>query len=97
MKEPTTPYSTAVQEHVQITRDFLLSEGWILKVEWPLCEEYEYSVSSDLVCHIGLYGDFSISELHWLNKTPEKYFHTMNPDLTTEDYHTILRLLNINL
>jgi hypothetical protein len=95
MKTPTTEYSIDVQEKIQINREFLLSEGWRLEKEYPLYESYIHSKNSDLVCGIGLYGSFSVCELHWCNKTPEKEFTTMNPNLTKNDYFKILSLLNI--
>jgi hypothetical protein len=97
MKTPTTPYSIAVQEKAQITRDFLESEGWKLIEEVPLFETFQHTKNSDIKCSIGLYGGFSIVELHWCNKTPEREFSTINPDLTIDDYKTIVRLLNIRI
>lgn len=97
MKQPTTPCAIAIQEQVQINRDFLLSQGWVLKKEFPLYESFEHSKNRDMICAIGLYGDFSICQLHWCNKTPEREFTTINPDLTKEDYFKILSLLNIIL
>ena len=97
MKRPTTPASIATQEQVQINREFLQSLGWKLKNEFPLYESFEHSKNSNLVCAIGLYGDFSICELHWCNKTPEKQFTTINPALTHEDYFKIIEMLRIDL
>lgn len=97
MKEPTTPYSIWVQQQIQINREFLLSQGWILKNEFPLYESFVHKSNSDFICAIGLYGDFSIAELHWCNKTPDRQFTTINPSLTQEDYFKILQLLNIEL
>lgn len=97
MKEPTTPYSIAVQEKAQITRKFLESEGWILTEETPLHDSFEHSRNSDLKCGIGLYGGFSLVELHWCNKTPEKQFSTINSELTIDDYRTIIRLLKVQV
>jgi len=97
MREPTTPYSIGVQERVQITRTFLESQGWKLTNEYPLYELFEHSKNADLKCSIGLYGEFSINELHWCNKTSERAFSVLNCNLTIEDYHTIIRLLNITL
>jgi hypothetical protein len=95
MKEPTTPYSIAVQEKAQITRNFLESQGWKLIEEKPLYELFEHTKNADLKCSIGLYGGFSIVELHWCNKTPVIEFSTVNNELTIDDYHTIVRLLKI--
>lgn len=95
MKEPTTPYCISINDKRQIDRGFLLSEGWVLTEEYPLFEVFTHSKNEDLKCSIGLYGGFSITELHWLNKDPETEFSAMNPNLTKEDYHTIIRLLNI--
>lgn len=95
MKQPTTPVSIDIQANMQINRDFLLSKGWILQDEYPLFENFFHSKNKDLVCAIGLYGEFSIAQLHWCNKTPERQFITMNSKLTKEDYEVILRLLNI--
>lgn len=95
MKEPTTPHSIAMQEKVQINRAFLISEGWELKEEKSLYETFMLKSNNDIVCSIGLYGEFSISELHWCNKKPEKSFFTRNSSLTVEDYRTIIHLLNI--
>lgn len=95
MKQPTTPFSIAVQEKMQINRRFLETQGWVLDIEVPLYESFIHPKYQNIVCGIGLYGDFNITELHWANKTPEKIFSTINPDLTTEDYFNIIKLLNI--
>ena len=95
MKEPTTEYSKFIQETVKINREFLQKEGWILKEEYPLYETYIHSKSDDILCSIGLYGEFYIGELHWMNKTPEREFSTINPNLTIQDYYKIIELLNI--
>lgn len=97
MKTPTTPYSITVQEKAQITRKFLESQGWKLVEEKPLFESFEHTKNADLKCSIGLYGGFSIVELHWCNKTPEREFSTINNELTIDDYHTIIRLLNVRV
>lgn len=97
MKEPTTPFAIQAQQNIQINRKFLESRGWILKEEKPLYDSFIHSKNSDLVCSIGLYGEFYVSELHWCNKTPEKVFSTVNRDLTIDDYDTILKLLNTPL
>lgn len=97
MKQPTTEYSIAIQEQVKINRTFLEVQGWTLDEEKPLFETFKHSRNSSLVCSIGLYGDFSIVELHWMNQTPEKAFYTLNPNLTEEDYFTIINLLNITI
>lgn len=97
MKTPTTPYSIAVQKKAQITRRFLESEGWKLIEEKPLFETFEHTKNADLKCSIGLYGGFSLVELHWCNKTPEREFSTINNELTIDDYHTIIRLLNVRV
>lgn len=97
MKTPTTPFSIDVQERVKINRTFLESQGFSLKEEYPLFETFEHSKNGSIVCSIGLDGSFSISELHWCNQTPEKYFYTINPNLTEEDYLTIVKLLNIQI
>lgn len=95
MKTPTTEFSIAVHEQAQINREFLLSQGWELRAEYPLFEEFIHSRNANLVCSIGLYGEFSLAELHWLNKTPDKQFSTLNSKLTRDDYKTIVSLLNI--
>lgn len=97
MKIPITPYAIATQQQVQINREFLLSQGWKLKNEFPLFESFEHSKDINLICAIGLYGDFSIVELHWCNKTPERQFTTINPSLTHEDYFKIISMLRIDL
>lgn len=97
MKTPTTPYSIAVQEKAQITRTFLEAQGWKLIEEKPLYESFEHNKNADLRCSIGLYGGFSLVELHWCNKTPEREFSTINNELTIEDYHTVIRLLNVRV
>lgn len=97
MKTPTTPYSIAVQENAQITRAFLESEGWILTDEKPLLDSFEHTKNSLLKCSIGLYGHFSIHELHWCNDEPERGFSTINSKLTIDDYKSIIRLLNIRI
>jgi len=95
MKQPTTPFSIAIQEKIQINRAFLIANGWGLTEEYPLFEKFTHSNNSNLVCSIGLYGEFSIAELHWCNKTPEKSFNTTNPNLTQDDYFKIIQLLNL--
>jgi hypothetical protein len=97
MKIPTTPYSIALQEKWKITREFLLSEGWVLKNEYPLFETFEHSKNADLVCSIGLYGSFSLCELHWCNKTPDREFSTINSELTKDDYYQVIKLLGIRM
>lgn len=96
MKVPTTPWSIATQDKVKINRQFLEEQGWVLNEEYPLFETFKHIRDSSLICSIGLYGSFSIAELHWINQTPEKQFSTMNANLTEEDYFTILRLLNVS-
>jgi hypothetical protein len=78
-----------------MTRQFLESKGWILIDEHPLFERFQHESNPNLRCFIGLYGEFSIAELHWINQTPDKEFSTINPDITPDEYNTILRLLNI--
>lgn len=95
MKKPTTPYCIALQNKIQINRQFLESKGWVLNEEYPSFESFVHTKNNDLVCSIGLYGSFYIAELHWCNKTPEKVFNTINPSLTIEDYETIIKLLNL--
>lgn len=97
MKTPTTPFSIDIQEKAQITRSFLEENGWILDKEYPLFETFYHIKNANLKCSIGLYGEFSITELHWINQTPESTFSAMNRELTKEDYFTIIRLLNIGL
>ena len=97
MKEATTPYSIDLQERMQINKKFLESKGWVLSKEYPLYDEFKHHKNSNLLCSISLYGGFSIVELHWCNKTPEKEFSTINPDLTKEDYENIIRLLKLNI
>ena len=41
MKKPTTEFSKDVMEKIKINRDFLLSEGWVLKNEYPLLETFK--------------------------------------------------------
>jgi len=95
MKKPTTPFSIAVQSKIQINRAFLESQGWVLDKEFPLYESFTHPKYEQLICGIGLYGEFNITELHWANKTPERIFSTTNPKLTTEDYFKIIELLSI--
>ena len=97
MREPTTTYSIALQQRIQINRAFLLSQGWVLKKEFPLYESFEHSTNADIICAIGMYGDFSIAQLHWCNKTPDRQFTTINPNLKAEDYFKILSLLDIDI
>lgn len=98
MKQPTTEFSIAMQQKIQINREFLLSQGWVLTEERPLFETFEHSKNKNLVCSIGLHGALSICELHWCNGTPEREFSTVhNPNLTKEDYFTILKLLCIKI
>ena len=95
MKTATTSYSIDIQKNTKITREFLESENWILKEEHPLYDTFIHSSSKNLECSVGLYGEFSICELHWCNGTPERIFSTINHKLTKEDYYKILSLLNI--
>jgi hypothetical protein len=95
MKEATTPYSIEMQRIIQLNTKFLVSEGWVIHKEYPLFDEFYHSKNKDLVCTTGLYGEFYIAELHWINKTPEREFSTTNPNLTKEDYFKILDLLVI--
>lgn len=95
MKEPTTPYSIDINQKIEINRIFLLSEGWELEKEYPLFETFTHPKDSRLRCSIGLYGSFSITELHWINNTPEREFQTVNSNLTKADYFKIIELLNI--
>lgn len=97
MKEPTTPYSIAVHEKRQITRTFLEKEGWKLRQEFPLYDCFEHRSDPKITCGIGLYGEFTLTQEHWLNPEPERVFTTMNPDLTIEDYRTIIRLLKLKI
>lgn len=98
MKEPTTEFSKAIQENAQITKTFLESEGWLRHDERPLFDSFTHKSDSNVKCSIGLYGEFSIVEYHWINTDePVRVFSTINPDLTIEDYHTIVRLLKIKL
>jgi hypothetical protein len=97
MKTPTTPYLIEIQEKAQITRNYLESQGWKLIQEKPLFDSFEHTKNADLRCSIGLYGGFSLVELHWVNKTPEREFSTINNELTIDDYHTIIRLLKIRV
>ena len=97
MKQATTPYSIEIQKNAQITREFLLSKGWRLIEDKPLYESFEHTKNPDLNCSISLYGGFSLVELHWCNKTPEKTFSTINPNLTIEDYDNIINLMNIKI
>ena len=95
MKEPTTPYSIDVNEKIKINLQFLLLQGWELEKEFPLFESFTHPKDNLLRCSIGLYGSFSIVELHWCNKTPEREFSTINHKLSQEDYFKIIELLNI--
>jgi len=97
MKKPTTECSISVQKKSEITRVFLESQGWKLIEEKPLFESFEHTKNPYLKCSIGLYGGFSVVELHWCNKTPEREFSTINNELTINDYHTIIRLLNVRV
>lgn len=93
MKTPTTGYSIDLQSKITINRDFLEKRGWVLTEEKPLYEDFKYKNNADLICSITLYGGFSITELDWINKTPTNQFSAMNPNLTEEDYHSIIRML----
>lgn len=97
MKQPTTEYSIAMQEAIQINHDFLISEGWEVITDKPLFNTYRHVKNADARCSIGLYGEFYICELHWCNKTPEQSFNAINPSLTKEDYHKIIDMLRIKL
>jgi hypothetical protein len=95
MKQPTTPFSISLQSEIQINRSFLESQGWVLEREVPLYESFVHKNNELLVCGIGLYGEFNITELHWANKTPERTFSTTNAKLTIDDYFKIIELLRI--
>lgn len=97
MKEPTTEFAKSRQKQITINRKFLLDRGWELKAEYPLSETFVHRHSELIVCSIGLHGAFSIAELHWINKTPENQFSSLNPNLTEEDYISILKMLNLKL
>lgn len=74
-----------------------MDEGWTLEEEKPLYEKFVHSKNADIVCSIGLYGEFSIAQLHWCNKTPDKIFSAINPSITESDYKKILELLRIEI
>lgn len=95
MKKPTTPFSIAAQNSIKINRKFLESQGWVIKEEYPLYEKFVHSKDERLICSIGLYGEFGITELHWINKTPERIFSTTNMNLSEDDYFKIIELLSI--
>jgi hypothetical protein len=98
MKEPTTPYQQAMMDRPNaITKAFLLLNGWSIIDTFPLYEAFQHKKNTRLFAHIGMYGDFSITELHWMNDEPQKYFNTINADLITEDYNNIIRLLGIKI
>jgi len=98
MKEPTTEFCIDAVQRTSINRDFLLSQGWVLTKEYPLFEDFTHPNNSLAHCSIGLYGSFSIVEVHWCNGTPEREFSSPNnPDLTTDDYFYIIKLLRIKL
>lgn len=97
MKEPTTDFAIEAQNKIQINRGFLESEGWILEEERPLYESFTRPNSEIYRCTISMYGGFAITEYHWCNRTPERTFQTLNAELSKQDYHDILRMLNIKL
>ena len=81
----------------KITVDFLISQGWDINEQKPLYTSFIHSKDERLVCSIGKYSEFFIAELHWCNRTPERTFDTVNHNLTTEDYHTIIKLLALQI
>lgn len=97
MKKPTTPYSIEVQEKAQITKEFLISQGWEPSDELSLYDSFRHSKNNNLTCSIGLYGEFYLSRLDWLEKIPDRVFNTVNRDLTKEDYFKIIDLLKIKV
>ncbi len=79
----------------RISREFLLANGWQIENEYPLVTIFKRN--GGLKCSIGKYGDFSISEYHWLNHDEiVRHFCTINHNLTQDDYWTIIKLLNIS-
>lgn len=97
MKEPTTPCSIDAQNRMKINREFLISKGFVLTGEYPLFEEFKHSKDYLIFASIGLYGSFSIGDLHWCNKTVERVFSTMNPNLTEEDFDRIVSMLCLKI
>lgn len=95
MRKPTTPFGHHVHNTMQINREFLLSQGWILDEDKPLFETFKHPSNGLLRCSIGFYGSFSIFEKHWCNDEPEKGFFTTNHNLTKEDYFRILSMLKL--
>lgn len=81
----------------EITGTFLESMGWVLIETYPLYKKYEHNNNTDLILTIGAYGMFSLTELHWINKTPERVFSTIGKTLTPWDYMEILRLIGISI
>lgn len=84
-------------ESPKLTKSFLKSQGWILTQQTPRYENFSYG-EGNIKCSLNKKGQgFSISKLHWMNKDPESYLTTHNPNITEEDYFTILKLLNIEI
>jgi len=92
-----TGNKTPIKTVGRLTKDFLLSQGWEMVLGMPLFTDFKHKSNLDLVCRIGMYGEFYITELHWCNKTSERIFSTINSNLTTDDYFKILSLLRINI
>jgi hypothetical protein len=97
MKSPTTEFDIENQKQIQINRDFLISQGWELKEEYPLFENFTHPKNHLVYAAIGIHGEFSICEVHWCNGNPEREFNSLNPELTTDDYFNILKMLRIKL
>jgi hypothetical protein len=80
-----------------MNKDFLIKQGWNVKTEYPLFTSFIHSRHDRLFCSIGKYGQFRITEMHWCNDEPERYFNTINSSLNEDDYFKILNLLNIKI
>lgn len=97
MKSPTTDYQKAIStiKH-RIDEDFLFKIGFEIIEETPLLNTYKHRDNNLLIVCIGLYGELTIMENHWLNGTPEKIFSTINPYISRWEFNILLKYLNIN-
>lgn len=78
-----------------ISAEFLIKKGWKVIEDKPM---YTLLSKNEIyVCNVGKfgYGQFSISEYHWLNReqeSPVRTFKTLGRQITEKDYDSILTL-----
>lgn len=93
MELPIITYIT--QKPKPITAEFLVEKGWKIVEDKPM---YTILTKNDIYsCCVGKfgYGQFSLSEYHWLNRdqeSPVRTFKTLGRQIMEEDYDSILNL-----